>query len=464
MTSAAAAAPAPPAERRSLHRVLRVRDGLALVVGSLIGMGILRTPGIIAGYLGDAWLILAIWVVGGIVAALSALLFADLAASYPQAGGKYVYAAEAFGPVAGFVAGWSELGVAKAFSGAAKAVVIAEYVVLLSGKGSVRFIAIVAIFIFAAINLAGLRAGTLFQNVTTFIKAMILACIAAIGLYAGYTRGFASTAGFTPETNLLLGLAISYQLIAYTYYGWDDAGKMAEEMKDPGRSLPRILLGGYAIVTVLYLVIIVAFMSALTPAEMSKSPLVAQAATAGVLGARAAAVMTLAGIFIIMSTLNTNFLVMPRVAFALARAGMAPAIFTRVSDRGTPVPALLFATAIILALTISGAFEMLIRYYMLVCIAVDLMVFVGFFRLRKLQPDLRRPFRVPWYPWLPGLTVVLYAIIVVIIVGTQPQVALGSGAIALTLVVAGIITARRNRELSSKQRPPVSGAVVAGNP
>src|SRR4030095_16866648 len=151
-------------ERRSLDRVLRVRDGLAVVVGSLIGMGILRTPGIIAGYLGNAWIILAIWVLGGIVAALSALLFAELASTYPKAGGKYVYASEAFGPVAGFVAGWSELGAAKAVSGAAKAVVIAEYIVLVAGGGSVRAIAIATIFVFAAINLAGLRAGTVFQN------------------------------------------------------------------------------------------------------------------------------------------------------------------------------------------------------------------------------------------------------------------------------------------------------------
>src|SRR5205085_8209058 len=142
-------------------------------------------------------------------------------------------------------------------------------------------------------NLAGLRAGTLFQNVTTFIKATILACIALIGLWSGYTRGFASTEVLTPSTGILFGLAVSYQLIAYTFYGWDDAGKMAEEMKDPGRTLPRMLLGGYAIVTVLYLVIIIAFMSALSPAEMARSPLVAQAATAGVFGTKAAAIITI---------------------------------------------------------------------------------------------------------------------------------------------------------------------------
>src|SRR4029450_7265191 len=101
--------------------------------------------------------------------------------------------------------------------------------------------AIDPVFVFAAINLAGLRAGTVFQNVTTFTKAAILVCIAVIGLWAGFTRGFASTEALPPRRNLLAGLAVSYQLIAYTYYGWDDAGKMAEDMKDPGRTLPRML-------------------------------------------------------------------------------------------------------------------------------------------------------------------------------------------------------------------------------
>ncbi|HZD05391.1 MAG TPA: amino acid permease, partial [Longimicrobiales bacterium] len=111
---------------RPLRRVMRVRDGLAVTVGIVVGAGILRTPGLIAGYLGDAWTMLGVWVLGGLVAALSTVVLAEMAAALPRAGGKYVYAREAFGPVAGFVAGWSELFVTRGFSGAAKAVVIAE--------------------------------------------------------------------------------------------------------------------------------------------------------------------------------------------------------------------------------------------------------------------------------------------------------------------------------------------------
>jgi APA family basic amino acid/polyamine antiporter len=406
-------------------------------------MGILRTPGVIADYLGHPWLILGIWLVGGIVSALGALLYAELATSFPKAGGKYVYAREAFGPVAGFVAGWNEFAVAKACSGAAKAVVIAEYVVLLTGNGSVRVYAVLLILAFAALNLAGLRAGTQFQNVTTLIKALILAGIAAAAFSAGGARGFSPATAIEPETNLLLGLAVSYQLVAFTYYGWDDVGKMAEEIRDPGRMIPRILLFGCALVTVLYMLIVVGYLAVLTPAEMSRSAMPAQAAIAGVFGETAGTVIMLAGIFIIMNTLNVNFLVMPRVAFGLSRDGMAPAAFTRVNKRGTPWPALIFATAMILALTVTGAFVMLIRFYMLIVIALDLLVFVGLFRLRRLHPDLPRPFKVPLYPWLPLLTIMLYTIIVGALVIPQPRIALASGLTVVVLVVSGILTVRR---------------------
>ncbi|MYI45202.1 MAG: amino acid permease, partial [Gemmatimonadetes bacterium] len=125
-----------------MKRVLRIRDGLAITVGIVIGAGILRTPGLIAEYLGNGWLILSVWVLGGVVAALSTLVLAEMAAALPKAGGKYVYAREAFGPVAGFVAGWSELLVSRAFSGAIKAVAIAEYIIILVGSGSVRLLAV----------------------------------------------------------------------------------------------------------------------------------------------------------------------------------------------------------------------------------------------------------------------------------------------------------------------------------
>ncbi len=426
-----------------LRRSLRVRDGLAITVGMVIGAGILRTPGLIAAYLGSPAAILAVWLLGGVVAALSTLLLSEMAAAIPAAGGKYVYARSAYGPVAGFVAGWAELLVVRAFSGAAKAVVIAEYITLVAGRGSVPIIAGAVIVAFALLHLGGLRVGTAVQNATTVMKVLVLLGIAAAGIWAGGARGFAAGGTPAPEYAGLLGFALAYQAVAFAYYGWEDAAKMAEETRDPGRSLPRILLGGAALVAVLYLLVNVAFLAALTPAEMAGSPLVAQDAIAGVFGHAAGTVVVVAGVLILLSSLNVNFLGMPRVAFALARDRLAPRAFTRVSHAGTPVQGLLFISALLLALAVSGAFEWLIRFMMLIAISVDLMVLTGFFALRYRRPEMHRPLRVPGYPWLPALTIVLYLLVLAIIVATQPALALGGGAMLVAIVIAGVVVVRR---------------------
>ncbi|MEN8145497.1 MAG: APC family permease [Gemmatimonadota bacterium] len=435
-----------PREGQQLQRIMRVRDGLAVTIGIVIGAGILGTPGLIAGYLGDPWIILAVWLLGGVVAALSTLLLAEMAAALPKAGGKYVYAAEAFGPVAGFVAGWSELLVTRALSGAAKAVLIATYIIgLAGGSGSVGLLAVVVVLGFAFLHLGGLKIGTVFQNVSTAIKVVFLLAVAAAAIAAGETRGFGLEAVFKPEVSFLLGFALAYQAVAFTYYGWEDAAKMAEETMDPGKALPRILIGGAAAVAVLYLLINVAFLTTLTPAEMAASDLVARDAIAAVLGSTAGVVITAGSLLILVSSLNVNFLGMPRVAFALSRDRLAPSAFRKVSERGTPTLALWFITALIGLLALSGAFELLIRFMMMVAVTIDLMVLLAFFRLRKTRPDLARPLRVPAYPWLPGLTIVLYVAIIAIFVGTQPRLALGGGAMVAALTVAGVVTARRLR-------------------
>ena len=433
-----------------LQRILRVRDGLAVTVGIVIGAGILGGPGLIAGYLGNTWIILGVWLLGGVMAALSTLVLAEMAAALPLAGGKYVYAREAYGPVMGFVAGWSEVFVTRGFSGAAKAVLIATYLVSIMGLGSVKAISAGVILAYVGINLAGLRAGKTFQNVTTVIKVLVLLAIAAAGILAGDAASFGAAAGAAAPGaaaggGVLLAFALSYQNVSFAYYGWEDASKLAGETRDPGRSMPRILLGGAAAVAVLYLLMNVAFLSALTPAEMAGSELVARDAIAAAFGDRAGTLVVVASLLILISSLNVNFMGLPRVAFGLARDGLAPRVFTRVSERGTPVPGLLFISTVIMVLTLSGTFEDLIRFMMLVAITVDTMVLSAVLRLRKTRPDLARPFKVPGYPWIPVLTLVLNGVLLAVIVITQPVLASGAGAMLGVLLVAGVVTAAVQR-------------------
>ena len=436
----------------NLQRVLRIRDGMAVTIGMIIGAGIMRTPGLIAGYLGDPWLILGLWFFGGVVVALSTLVLAEMSAALPEAGGKYVYARHAWGDTMGFVTGWSELLVSRGFSGAAKAVAIAEYVrILMGNRGNIQIIALAVCVGFFFLHTRGLKASSQFQNITTVIKVFIVVAIAAAGIAAGDFIGFqpALTEASGPTAGLL-GFALAYQSISFAYYGWEDAAKMAEEVKDPGTALPKILVGGALAVMVLYLLMNVAFLAVLTPAEMAADPeLIAALTISTVFGDAAGTAVTAAALIILVSSLNVNFLGLPRVAYGLAQHGLSPQIFTEVDDRGTPRKALYFISAWIGFLALSGAFEFLIRFMMTVAIAVDTMVLLGYFKLRAQRPDLARPFVMPGHPWLPAITIALYIAILAILIGTQPGLALGAGAMLAAILIGGIATTRSRVSKSS---------------
>jgi APA family basic amino acid/polyamine antiporter len=423
---------------------------MAVTVGIVIGAGILGTPGLIAGYLGDPWIILGMWFFGGVMAGLSTLVLAEMAAALPEAGGKYVYARYAWGDTMGFVAGWSELIVSRGFSGASKAVLIATYILMLvgdglgAGRGSVSILAFSVVLAYFVLHTRGLETSTTFQNVTTALKVFIILAIAAVGIWGGTAGGVGPETIVSGEATVgLLGYALAYQSISFAYYGWEDAAKMSEEVMDPGRALPRILLGGALAVMVLYLLMNVSFLAALTPAQMAGSDLVAADATAAVFGESAGTIVVVASLLILISSANVNFLGLPRVAYGLAQRGLAPRAFAQVDARGTPRNALIFISSWIGLLALTGAFETLIRFMMTVAITVDTMVLLGYFKLRASRPDLERPFRMPGHPVLPALTIALYVAILVILVYTQWRLAMGAGAMLAAMLVAGMITTRR---------------------
>lgn len=407
-----------------------------MLVGIVIGVGILRTPGLIAGYLPSPWLILVAWAFGGVMVALSSLVYAELATQLPRAGGKYVYARAAFGDTAGFMVGSAELLGIRAFTASAKIVVIGGYLASLVG-GAPKLLGAIVVFGYLALHLRGLPTTARVQNWASLLKVTFLVVI--IGLAAWHGEGASWHAPLMPSAGSLtmLGVALAFQAVWYAYSGWEDVVKMTEELRDPGKMMPVVLLGGAALIALIYIALNASFLQVLTPAEMTGSDFVARDALASTLGDAAGTVLTVGGLLLLLGSINVNFISMPRIAFGLARDGLAPAAFLKLDEKGTPRAGLFLAIGIVLLLSTTGTVEWLIRFMSFVLLVTDGIVILALFRLRRCAPEAPRPFRVPLYPWLPILVAMLYAGILTLIAVSQPMLAIGGTAVLVTFFGLG---------------------------
>ena len=406
-----------------LKRSLRVFDGLAMIVGIMIGSGIFRTPGLVARELGRPWLTFVAWLLGGVLALLGALVFAELATRHPRAGGKYVYAREAFGPRAGFVVGWVEGLAIYTAAIAAIGVAGAEFIARIAGwpAGSVRWIAIALVGGFTGINLLGVSSGRWAQNVITAAKVLALAAVVVLAFAAGTGAGWHGTLPGAPTGGALFAaLAVAAQSVIWSYYGSVDAAKIAEEIVDPGRTLPRVFLLGIAIVTALYLLLNAAFLHVLPFEQIAASNLVAGDVATAVFGARGGVIMAVLALLVVLASLNGNVFVTPRVIFGLARDGLGPAVLTRVNAGGTPWTATALIGAVSMALAASGTFTQLLALAIVLILLIDGAAAASLFVLRTRQPDA--PFRVPLYPVVPVLFIAVYIALLAGTAWAQPSV------------------------------------------
>ena len=408
-----------------LKRSLRLFDGLAMVVGVVVGAGIFRTPGLIAGQLGRPWLTFVAWVLGGALAFLGALIFAELATRLPRAGGKYVYAREAFGPRAAFVIGMVEGLVLYPAAIAAIAVAAGEFFERLTGwpVGGPVFIVL-----FTALNLTGVAAGRWVQNVVTTAKILALGGVVVVAFAAGSGAGWQGALPDAPRGVAVWGaLAVAFQAVIWTYYGSVEAAKIAEEVVEPERTLPRVFLLGIAVVTALYLLLNAAFLHVLPFDQVAASKLVAGDAAAAIFGANGDIVITVLALLVVLASLNGNVFVTPRVLFGLARDGLAPAALARVNAGGTPGPAMVVVGVVAALLAATGQFGTLLSLAILIVLVIDAFSVAALFRLRARTPEA--PFRAPFYPYLPGLFIAVYGVLFVGAALAQPGLALATGAV-----------------------------------
>ena len=237
---------ATPSRSRGLIRILGVGFGLAVIVGSTLGIGILRTPGLVAGQLPNRTAILAVWIAGGLYTLVGAACLAELGRMLPEAGGYYVYARRAFGDAVGFAVGWTDWITYCAVLGYVS-IAIGEFAALLlpSLRGYEKAVAILALAALAALQLAGLRVSSRFQEITTVVKfgAFLTVVVAALVIAPGIPSG----PGSAWQAPTFSGLIVALQSVVITYGGWQSAMYFAEEDRDPDRNLPRSMIGGVAI-------------------------------------------------------------------------------------------------------------------------------------------------------------------------------------------------------------------------
>ena len=276
-----------------------------------------------------------------------------------------------------------------------------EYLSRLLGwpANGASLVGIVLIGLVTGLNLVGVAAGRWAQNLATAAKVTALAGVVLVAGVAGSGAGWRTSLPDAPTGFAVWGaLALAFQGVIWTYYGYPDAAKIAEEVEDPGRRLPLILLAGILGVTALYLLLNAAFLQVLPMERIASSTLVAGDVASEIFGARAGVVMAALALLVVLASLNGNVFVTPRVIFGLARDGLGPSVLARVNAGGTPWTAMILVGVVASALAATGTFEKLLSLAIVFILVIDGFMVLVLFRLRRLGGE--PAFRVPLYPVL----------------------------------------------------------------
>jgi APA family basic amino acid/polyamine antiporter len=385
-----------------LLRLLGVGFGIAVTIGGTVGVGILRTPGMVAAQLESYGPIVLVWILGGLYSLLGTVSVCELGTALPSAGGWYVYARRALGEYAGFVVGWSDW-IAQSASLAYLATALGEFTVALvpALSGAHKAIATFTLALFAFLQWRGLRSSSRVQELTSLAKGLAFLAFVGICFVAAPPASEPKAASF--DLFRVVPFVLALQAIIVTYDGWYSAIYFTEEDRDPGRNLPRSALGGVLATLVIYLLVNFALLHVLTVSEIAGSTLPAAAAAARIFGGRGGDVITLLSLISLFSILNAVLLLATRIAFAMSRDRLFFGAASMVNPRGTPTFALLFTTLCAVVLVASGTFERLVAIAAFFFVVVYVSGFVSLFVLRRREPGLPRPFRAWGYPWTTGV-------------------------------------------------------------
>jgi basic amino acid/polyamine antiporter, APA family len=451
-----------PPQRLSRGRLLQVLGvwfGIAAAVGNAISAGIVRTPGDIARGLPNPWLYLSVWIVGGLYALFGASSMAELGAAIPRSGGQYNYSRRAIGEYAGFIVGWSDW--LSTCGTAAVAIVIAEY----SGHlfpvlaGHVKLVSAAIILGFGIMQWRGVRWGSGAQLMTAAMKtAALMILIIACFILGAHARAAAPAAtavlpSMPAGWPLAVAIVLGLQAVVYTVDGWDGVIYFGEEVRDPGRDIPRAIFGSVFTVMGIYLLLNLVALYVLPMNEIAGNDFVLGTVADRVFGRFGDPIIRSIMIISMLSCVNSNLLFSSRTLHAMSCDALFFRRFSQVNPGGTPTPSLLLSTTVSV-LFVMGSFERVIAMLSFFFVANYTLSYASLFLLRKKQPEMPRPYRAWGYPWTTGIALLCSVVFLVGSILTDRE----NAPLALAMLVCSYPVFRALKWVSRRGDPPTSAS------
>lgn len=423
-----------------LPRVLGLADVVGIVVGSVIGSGIFIVPATIAAEVRAPMLVLAVWVVGGVLSFFGALAFAELATIFPQAGGMYVFLREAYGRLPAFLFGWTLFLVIDAGAVATLSMGFASkylpYFVPLTWLQT-KMVAVAFVALLVSVNYVGVRRAASLQNLLTAIKFLAVAGVTgAVFVFArGDTRNFVEPAPDAFSTTMVGAFGVGLVAALWAYKGWESVSFSAGEVRNPARVLPLGLLGGSFLIILLYAAANLAYLYVFPAPVIAGSSRIASDAMNVAVGSAGASLIAAIILFSMVGAANGVILTAPRVFFAMARDGLFFKKLAAVHPRFlTPHVSILAIGAWASVLSVSGTFEQLATYVVFGQWLFFGLTVAAVMVLRRTRPDLPRSYRTWGYPVTPVVFIAAALYISLNTLVTQPLNALAG----LGIIAAGL--------------------------
>lgn len=433
-----------------LHMRLGMAFALAVSVGNVIGSGIMRTPGLVADQVPVAWMVLALWALGGLHVLLSANVASELVTSLPRAGGTYVPVRAAFGDSMGLLSGWTDwLSNTAAIS--ALSVACANFLGAIFPALSPHGAPVAAAFALSIIilNWTGVREGQVAQTFGSAVKVGLIGMVIAVAFLAEpipvrevATRAAAASTIAAPTMGFLAAIA-AYQMIYGAYTGWHAPIYFVEEDRKAVTNIPRAMVISILLVTAIYLALNLSLLSALDMAALRASDLPAALVIENAFGRSGGVLVALLAIVIVVVAINAIVMCSARTLYGLARDGLFLPTATRVNNGGTPHIALAITAAVAVPLIFTGAFAFLFKLTAALAIFAFFLYEMSLFALRFREPDLPRPFRSLGYPALPALVCLLDLALLIAFVAAEPMSGLYMAALIAVCIPVGILLHRR---------------------